>query len=86
MLSFILKNYQDNNKNDQHVLSYNEPELCNEYISKEYSRNNQFPINIPRHCVLGHNLTDIEPLDAVEKKVVRPTKKPRSVDPRKLDQ
>ena len=31
------KSCQDNNKNDQYILSYNEPDLYNDYISKEQS-------------------------------------------------
>ena len=87
MLCAILyhKNRQDNNKNDQYVLSYDEPDLYNDYLSKEQDRNDQFFINFPRHCVLGHVLTDIDPLNDVDlwKEVVEPTKKPRSVDPHK---
>ena len=63
---FCYKNRQDNNKNDQYILSYNNPDLCNSYISKEQGRNNRFTINIPRHCVLGHVLLDINPLDEVD--------------------
>ena len=87
MLRAILcrKNRQDNNKNDQYILSYNEPDLCNDHISKEQGRNDRFSINFPRYCVLGHVLLDTNPLDDVDswKEVVRPTKKLRSVDPRK---
>ena len=88
MLHDILrcKNRQDNNKNDQYVLSYDEPDLCNDYISKKQGENDWFSINFPRHCVLGHVILDIDPLNEVDlwEKVVRPTKKPRSVDSRKL--
>ena len=86
MLSFVIKKIRVNNENDQYVLSYDEPDLCNDYISKEQGRNHRFSINFPRHCVLGHVLSDIDPLDEVDswKEVVRPTKKPRSVDPGKL--
>ena len=79
------KNCQDNVKNDLYILSYDEADLCNNYISKEQSRNNRFCINFPRHFVLGHVLLDTHSLDDVDlsKEVVRPTKKPRSIDPRK---
>ena len=88
MLRAILccKNCRDNSKNDQYVLSYDEPDLCNDYISKKQGRNDRFSIKFPRHCVLGHVLSDVDPLDDVDllKEVVQPTKKPRSVDPSKL--
>ena len=88
MLCTILccKNYQDKNGNDQYILSYDEPNLCNDYISKEHSRNNHFCINFLRHCFLGHALSDIGLLNDVNswKEVVEHTKKPRSVDPYKL--
>ena len=68
MLCAILycKNLQDNNKNDQFVLSFDEPNLCNGYISKEQDRNNQFYINFPRYYVLGHALLDVDPLNDVD--------------------
>ena len=49
---------------------------------------NRFCINFPRHCVLGHVLLDSDPLDDLGpwKEVVRPTMKPRSVDPHKSKQ
>ena len=78
------ENCQDiNDKEDS--LSYNEPDLCNDYISKEQDNADRCFVNFPRHCVLGHVLLDTDPLDEVDswKKVVRPSKKPRSVDPRR---
>ena len=47
MLCAILccKNSQNNKENIQYVLSYNEPDLCNDYISKEQGRNYRFSIN-----------------------------------------
>ena len=57
---------RDNNKNNQYVLSYNKPNLYNGYISKEQGKNDQFSIKFPRHCVLGHDLSDIDPLDDVD--------------------
>ena len=79
------KNRQDDNENDQYILSYDEPDLFNDYISKEQGRNDRFSINFPRHCVLGHLLLDTNPLNDEDlwKGVVQPTKKPRSSDPRK---
>ena len=58
---------------------------CNVYISKEQGGNDHFSINFLRHYVLGHVLSDINPLDDMDlwKEVVRPTKKPKSVDPQK---
>ena len=88
MLCAILccKNCRDNNENDQqYVLSYNKPNLCDDYISKEQGSNDQFYINFPRHCILGHVLTDVNPLNEMDswKEVVQPTKKTRRVDPHK---
>ena len=39
------KNYQDNNKINQSILSYDEPNLCNDYISKEHGKNHFFALN-----------------------------------------
>ena len=82
---FLLKNCQDNNKHSQYILSYGEPDLCNYYILKEQDRKDRFSVNFLGHCVLGHVLSDTDPLNDVDlwKKVIRPTKKPRSVDPLK---
>ena len=68
MLCAILcrENCQDNNKNNQYVLSYNEPNLCNNCISKDQGRNNRFSLNFSRHCVLGHVLLDIDQLNEVD--------------------
>ena len=76
---------QGNNDDADYVLSYNKPDLCNDCISKEQNNADRFSINFPRHCVLGHVLPDTDPLDDVDswKEVVRPSKKPRSVDPRR---
>ena len=60
------KNRQDINGNDQYVLSYNELNLCNNYISKEQGNVDQFSIKFPRHCVLGHVLLDTDLLDKVD--------------------
>ena len=87
MLRAILcrKSCNNNNKNNLYVSSYNKPDLCNDYISKEQGSNDRFCINIPRLCLLGHVLSNVDPLDGVDswKKIVRPTKKPRSVDQHK---
>ena len=63
----------------QHILPYDEPDLYNDYITKEPDSVDRFYINCPRHCVLGHGLLDSDPLDNLGpwKEVVRPTKKPR---------
>ena len=76
---------QDINDKATYVLSYDEPDLCKNYISKKQNNANQFSINFPRHCVLGHILSDTDPLDDVDswKEVVRPSKKLRSVDQRR---
>ena len=70
---------------DQHILPYDEPDLYNDFITKDTSQPSRFIINFPRHCVLGHVLSDSDPLDDLGpwKEVVRPTKKPRSVGPHK---
>lgn len=80
------ENCQNNIDNYQYVLSYDEPDLCNNFISMEQGITDQFSINFTRYCVLGHVLLDTNPLDEVNswKEVVQPTKVPRSVDPCKL--
>ena len=87
MLSAInrWKKRQDINDNEDYSLSYKEPDLCNDYISMEQDKTYQFSISFPRHCVLGYVLLDVDPLNKVDswKEVVRPSKKPRSVDPRR---
>ena len=47
----------------QHILPYDEPDLCNDYITKEPDYMDRFHINFPRHCVLGHVLSDSNPLN-----------------------
>ena len=85
MLCAILcrKNLQGKNENNRYIPSYNEPDLCNNCISKEQGRNERFCIKFPRHCVLGHVLLDTNPLADMDlwKEALQPT---RSVDPRKL--
>ena len=67
------------------IIEYDEPDLCNDYISKDLDYVDRFNLNFPRHCVLGHVHSDSDPLDDLGswKEVVRPTKKPRSVGPHK---
>ena len=62
----------------QHILPYDEPDLYNDYITKEPDSVDRFYINCPRHCVLGHGLLDSDPLDNLGpwKEVVQPTKTP----------
>ena len=69
----------------QHILPYDEPDLYNDFITKEINHKDCFIINFPRHCVLGHVLLDSDPLNDLGpwKEVVQPTKKPRSVGPHK---
>ena len=59
-------NHQDINDNDQYVVSYDKPNLCNDYISKEQGSVNRISINFPRHCVLRHVLSDTNLLDEVD--------------------
>ena len=72
-------------KMSQHIFPYDEPDLYNDYIIKELDYMDRFCINFPRHCVLGHILLDSNLLNNLIpwKKVVQPTKKPRSVGPHK---
>ena len=67
------------------IIEYDEPDLCNDYISKDLDHVDRFSLNFPRHCVLGHVHSDSDPLNDLGswKEVVRPTKKPRSVGPHK---
>ena len=69
----------------QHILPYDEPDLHNDFITKEMDYNDRFAINFPRHYVLGHVLSDFDPLDNLGpwKEIVRSTKRPRSVSPHK---
>ena len=70
---------------NQHILPYDEPNLYNDFITKDTSQPSRFIINFPCHCVLGHVLSDSDPLDDLGpwKEVVGPTKKSRSVGPHK---
>ena len=76
---------QDVNNNEDYSLLYNEPDLWNDYISMEQDKTDWFSISFPRHCVFGHVLLDTDPLNEVDswKEVVQPSKKSRSVDPRR---
>ena len=47
----------------QHILPYDEPNLYNDFITKEIKYKDRFIINFPCHCVLGHVLSDSNPLD-----------------------
>ena len=51
----------------------------------EQDKADQFFICFPGHCVFGHVLLDTNALNEVDswKEVVQPSKKPRSVDPRR---
>ena len=53
----------------------------------EQDKTDRFSISFPRHCVFGHVLLDTNPLDEVDswKEVVRPSKKPKSVEPCRLN-
>lgn len=72
-------------KISKHICLYDEPNLYNDFITKEPDYMDHFRINFPRHCVLGHVLSDSDPLNNLGpwKEVVQPTKKPRSVGPHK---
>ena len=76
---------QNINDKEDYSLSYDKPDLCNDFISKEQDNVDRCSINFPRYCVLGYVLLDTNPLDEVYswKEVVQPAKKPRSVDPRR---
>ena len=50
------QNRQDNNDISQPFLYYNEPDLYNNYISKEPGKDYRFNINFPGHCAFGHVL------------------------------
>ena len=47
-------NRQDLNNIEHHSSSYNEPDLCNNYISMEQDETDRFSIIFPKHCVFGH--------------------------------
>ena len=49
----------------QHILPYDEPNLYNDFITKDINHTGRFIINFPRHCVLGHVLSDSDPLDTL---------------------
>ena len=52
------ENRQDINNKDDYSISYNEPDLCNDYISMKQDKTDRFSISFPRHCVFGHVLLD----------------------------
>ena len=76
------ENRQSDNDNYQYVLSYDKPDLCDNYISMEQGSADRFSINIPRHCVLGHVLLDTNPLDEVRNLGVLLYRYPRAVETR----
>ena len=47
----------------QHILPYDEPDLYNDFITKEPDYKDHFYINFPCHCVLGNVLSDSDLLD-----------------------
>ena len=47
----------------QHILPYDEPDLYNDFISKEVDDKDRLTINFPRYCVFGHVLLDSDPLN-----------------------
>ena len=63
-----------------------EPDLYNNFLSKEPDYIDCFCINFTQHCVLGHVLSDSDPLNNMDswKEVVQPSRNPRSVGPSKL--
>ena len=65
-----------------------EPDLCNYFITKEPDYIDCFCINFPQHCVLGHVLSDSNPLGHMNswKKIEQPFRKSRSIGPRKSKQ
>ena len=77
------ENWQDINNKEDHFLSYDEPDLCKDYTSKEQDKVDRVSINFSKNCVLGNGLLDTNPLVDSWKEVERSSKKPRSVDPRK---
>ena len=83
----LRENRLDINDMEDYSLLYDEPDLCNDYISMEQDKADRFSISFPRHCVFRHVLSDTDPLNDMVpgKEVVRPSKKPRSVGPRRLN-
>ena len=79
------KHRPDINNKEDYSLSYDKPDLCNDYISMEQDREDSISISFPRHYVFGHVLLVTDPLDEVDswKEVVQPSKKTRSIDPRR---
>ena len=60
------ENCKINIDNDQYILWYNKPNLCNDYISMEQESTDRYSINFPRHYVLGYVFSDTNPLDEVD--------------------
>ena len=65
----------------QPLLTPEEPDLCNNFISKEPDYIDSFCIHFPQHCVLGHVLFNSDPPGNMDsrKEVVQPSRKPRNV-------
>ena len=61
----------------QHLLSYGEPDLCNDYVLKDPEYIDRFCVNFPCHCVLDQVDSDTSLLDNVvlRKEAVQSTKK-----------
>ena len=59
-------NRQDFNNIEHQSSLYDEPDLCNDYISMEQDKADIFSISFPRHCVLGHVLSETDPLNEVD--------------------
>ena len=78
-------NYQDLNNTEHHSQPSNGSDLCKDYISIKQGEDNWFSISFSKNCVFGYVLLDTDPLNDVIpwKEVVRPSKKPRNVGPRR---
>ena len=50
----------------QPLLPPEEPNLCNDFISKEPGYFDRFHLNFPQHCVFGQILLDSDLLDDVD--------------------
>ena len=48
---------------NQHILPYDEPDLYNDFITKDTNHPSCFIINFPRQCVLGYVLSDSDLVD-----------------------
>ena len=61
-------------------LTFNEPNLCNDYILKDPEYIDRFCINFPCHCVLNQvdSDTDLLENELLMKGILQPTEKARS--------